>query len=309
MLNFRIAASLSLPILVFAAFQCASAQPAVIANKDVYLIAEQLADEVELIREVMGRPYDDSPRLPVSNVSIAEVFFQARTLLRKSNQLARELAGTDGITARDAPVGEIRAADVYDLVAAALEQVRLVRAELGISEPVVPQQRDTDIAPTGLFSTIIDSNRQLNLLLSTTITSADVYEQVSLAVDYSAAMLATRAPDLRIAPAPFEVAKRPVDVYERLLESVDIASRLAAKHGVSVVSLSTRRNVPDDVEPGHVYDLANIVVADLAILAKALEARPARAEPGPTPKHVFPSHVYQRAGTLKLQLEALETAL
>jgi hypothetical protein len=257
----------------------------------------------------MGRPYDDSPRLPVSNVSIVEVYFQAQTLLRKSNQLARELAGANALTPRDALDGEIRAADIYELVTVALEQVWLVRAELGITEPVVPQQRDTDISPTGVFSTIIDSNRQLNLLLSDTIKSADVYEAVSLAESYSAAMLATRAPSVRIAPAPFEGAKRPADVYERLLECVDIASRLAAKHGVSVVSLSTRRNVPDDIEPGHVYDLANIVVADLVVLARRLEAAPARAERGPTPKHIFPSHVYQRASTLKLQLEALETAL
>jgi hypothetical protein len=309
MLSFRAAASFSVLLPVFAAPDFALAQPAPIRNKDVYLIAEQLADEVELIREVMGRPYDDSPRLPVSNVSIAEVFFQAQTLQRKSSELARELAGASGVTAPGSPDRDIGAADIHELVVVALEQIRLVRAELGITEPIVPQERETDIAPTGLFSTIIDSNRQLNLLLSNTITSADVYEEVSLAAIHAASMLATRAPNVRISPAPFERAKRPVDVYQRLLECIDIASRLAAKHGISVVSLSTRRNVPDDIEPGHVYDLANIVVADLAVLAKALDARPARAEPGPTPKHVFPSHGYQLASTLKLQLEALEAAL
>jgi hypothetical protein len=247
--------------------------------------------------------------LPVAGVSIAEVFFQAQTLLRKSNQLAREIAGAGGVTPPGAPQDrEMRAADIYTLVAAALEQVRLVRAELGITEAVVPHPRDTDIAPTGLFSTIIDSNRQLNLLLSHTITSADVYEEISFAVIYAAGMLAARAPGGAVREAPFEGPKRPADVYARLLECIDIVSRLAARHGVSVLSLSSRRNVPDDVEPGHVYDVANIIVADLAVLAKALDARSARAELGPTPKHIFPSHVYQRAGTLKSQLEALEAA-
>lgn len=309
MFESRTAVSLALLLALEVPCGVLAQPPADIANKDVYMIAEELADEVELIREVMGRPYDESPRLPVAGVSVAEVFFQAQTLLRKSNQLARELAGADGLTPAAAPQDrEIRAADIHALVAAALEQIRLVRAELGITEAVVPHPRDTDIAATGLFSTIIDSNRQLNLLLSNTITSADVYEEISFAVIYAAGMLASRAPGVEVREAPFEGPKRPADVYLRLLDCIDIVNRLATRHGVGVLSLSSRRNVPDDVEPGHVYDVANIIVADLAVLAKALDARPARADLGAPPKHIFPSHVYQRAGTLKAQLEALGAA-
>jgi hypothetical protein len=285
----------------------ALAQPAEIANRNVYVIAEELADEVELIRETMGRPYDDSPRLPVAGVSIAEVFFQAQSLLRKSNQLARELAGAELVTAPAAPSRDIRAADIYAIVETALAQIRLVRNELGITEPVVPTEREAEIAPTGLFSTIIDSNRQLDLLIERPITSADVYEEVTFAVIYTAGILAKLAPDVVIEPAPFEGPKLPADVYRRLLECIDIVHRLARSEGVEVLSLSSRRNVPDDIEPGHVYDIANIVVADIAALAKKVGATPVRADLGPNPKHIFPSHVYQRAGTLQRQLETLES--
>ena len=37
-----------------------------------------MADELEIVRERMGRPYDESPRLPVSAVSELELYVQTR---------------------------------------------------------------------------------------------------------------------------------------------------------------------------------------------------------------------------------------
>ena len=286
-----------------------AAQPDEITNKDVFIAAEELADEVELIREVMGRPYDESPRLPVAGVSMAEVFFQAQTLLRKANQLAREIAQAPSATLEPAPEGDIAAADVYALVASALEQVKVVRAELEITEPVIRQLREAEMPATVLFSTIVDANRQLDLLITNSITAADVFEEVSFALIYTSGMLAARGTGVDIPEAPFPGPKRPVDVYLQLLDCIDIAHRIASAQGVEVLSLSSRRNVPADVEPGHVYDIANILTADLAMLAKVVGAEQAGEDVGAPPKHVFPSHVFQRAETLKRKLEALEAAL
>jgi len=257
----------------------------------------------------MGRPYDESPRLPVAGVSMAEVFFQAQTLQRKANQLAREIAQAPGATMEPAAEGDITAADVHGLVAGALEQVKLVRAELEITEPVIRQLREAEMPATGLFSTIVDSNRQLDLLITNAITAADVFEEVSFALIYASGMLAERAAEADVPDAPFAGPKRPADVYLQLLDCIDIAHRIASTQGVEVLSLSSRRNVPADIEPGHVYDIANILTADLAMLAKVIGASQTPADLGPTPKHVFPSHVYQRAETLKRKLEALEAAL
>lgn len=285
----------------------ASAQT--IENKDVYVLANQLADEVELIREVMGRPYDDSPRLPVSQASAFEVFFQAQTLYRKANQLAHELAGVPRQLTPPPPDGEITPADVHALVASALEQIRLVKAEIGIEEDVPLAVREASISPTGNFLIIIDINRQLNLLISTTIRSADVFEEVTNAAVYAAGILQRVTGQTALPEPVFEGYKRPSDNYRRLLECIELVNRIAPKAGVSVLGISARRNLPDDVEPGHVYDIANILVADLALLAKAFDAEDVRPAPGPTPKHVFPSHVYQRTGVLLALLERLEAAL
>jgi len=280
-----------------------------IANKDIYVLANQLADEVELIREVMGRRYDESPRLPVSQATEFEVFFQAQTLFRKSNQLAYEIAGVPRQAATPAPDRDITPADTHALVASALEQIRLVKKELGIDEVVPLQVRDAGISPTGNFLIIIDINRQLNLLVSTTIRSADVFEEVSFAVLYTAGILAAVGGVSELPEPVFEGHMRPFQNYFRLLECIDLVSQIASKAGVSVLGISTRRNLPDDIEPGHVYDIANILVADLAYLAKALDAKQVPTNLGPTPRHVFPSHVHQRAGVLLRQLQQLEAAL
>ncbi len=84
--------------------------------------------------------------------------------------------------------------------------------------------------------------------------------------------------------------------------------RVAPKIGVPVLGLSLRRNVPDDTEPGHAYDIARFLVADLAAFADARDAPLMRA-PLPAPKHVFPTEVYTHAGILFKQLEELEQKL
>ena len=298
---------LSLAVVVFLCMS-SIAEAQSIENPDVYAIASEVADEIELIREVMGRPFDDSPRLPASGVSQFEVYFQAQTLFRKSNQLAQEYTGAERVAAPPVPEGVLQPSDTHAVVAGALEQVRLVKEALGI-DIEVPEQSRGSASATGVFMTILDTNRQLNLLLDVPILPRDVFDQVTLAVLYSAALLAHQGVEDYVPDAaPFDTYKRPADVYRLLLNSADSLSSLAEKSGVSVLRLSSRRNIPDDIEPGHVYDLARILVAGLAVLSDALDAEdvfPELARPEP----IFPTQVYARGTVLEQQLEELDALL
>lgn len=298
---------LSLATVVFLSMgSMADAQT--IENPDVYALASEVADEIELIREVMGRPFDDSPRLPASGVSQFEVYFQAQTLFRKSNQLAQEYAGAQRVAAPPVPEGELQPSDTHAVVAGALEQVGLVKEALGIELEIPPQSRGSASA-TGVFMTILDTNRQLNLLLDVPILPRDVFDQVTLAVLYSAALLAHHGVEDHVpAAAPFDTYKRPADVYRSLLISADLLSSLAEKSGVSVLRLSSRRNIPDDIEPGHVYDLARILVAGLAVLSNTLDAQDVFPDLE-QPDLIFPTQVHARASILQSQLEELDALL
>ena len=276
-----------------------------VGNPDVFALASLVADEIELVREVMGRPFDDSPRLPASDVSQFEVYFQAQTLFRKANQLAREYAGAVRVAAPALPEGELRPADTRAVVNGALEQIRLAKNAMGIEAEGEIQTR-TSASATGVFMTILDANRQLNLLIGVPILPRDVFERVTLAVLYSAAILSNGGAENPVPDgAPFDGYRRPADVYRLLLQSVDVVSRLAERHDVSVLSLSSRRNIPDDIEPGHVYDVANILVGGLAALEDALGAEDVFPELE-QPELIFPTQVYARATVLLQQLEQIE---
>jgi hypothetical protein len=288
-------------------FAVCESQP--IDNAATYTLANQLADEIELVRERMGRPYDDSPRLPVSEVSEIELYYHAQSLLRKANQLAQELAGAAPRPPGPVPSGTIAPEDVHGVLEDSLEQVRLAAQAIGITERIEPAVRGPAISATGVFLVVIDINRQLNLMLRVPIGNIEVFEELSTAVTYAASMLSMHQGAVQVPPAPtFDGYKRPADVYRLLTECMDAVIRVAPKAGVHVLGLSARRNVPDDIEPGHAYDIARLLVADLAALSAALNAPSVRA-PLPTPKHIFPTEVYAQAGILLAQLEELERRL
>ena len=279
-----------------------------VTNTDVYNLASQVAEEIEYIREVMGRPFDDSPRLPVGDVSQLQVYYQAQTLFRKANQLAQEYAGTPRAGAPPVPDAEVRAGDSYAAVISAQEQVRQVSRALGIETEAQIQERTT-ASTTGVFLTILDANRQLNLLINEPILPGDVFDQVTLAVLYSASLLAHQGAENLVPEAePFDGYKRPSDVYALLLNNTDLMSGVAEAAGISVLTLSSRRNIPDDVEPGHVYDIARILVAGLALVANAMDAEDVFPDLE-RPELIFPTQVYARATVLQQQLEQIEALL
>jgi hypothetical protein len=278
-------------------------------NAAAYALANQVADELELVRERMGRPFDDSPRLPVSAVSELELYYQTQSLLRKANQLAQELAGAAPRAPGPVPSGEISSADVYALLEDSLAQIRVAAEAIGITERATFEQRVTSIAATGVFLVVIDINRQLNQMLRVPIGNTEVFEEVSAAITSAAALLATYPGTTPVPePPPFDGYKRPADVYQRLTECMDAVIRVAPKIGVPVLGLSARRNVPEDTQPGHAYDIARFLVADLAAFADARDVPRLRVSL-PAPKHVFPTEVYAHAGILLRQLEQLEQRL
>ena len=303
MLRFFLRAALPMLLCVAAAH----AQDA--DNAAAYALANQVADELELVRERMGRPFDDSPRLPVSAVSELELYYQTQSMLRKANQLAQELAGAAPRSPGPVPSGEISSADVYALLEDSLAQIRLAADAIGITERATFEQRVTSIAATGVFLVVIDINRQLNQMLRVPIGNTEVFEEVSAAITSAAALLATYPGTTPVPePPPFDGYKRPADVYQRLTECMDAVIRVAPKVGVPVLGLSARRNVPDDTEPGHGYDIARFLVADLTAFADARDAPRMRVSL-PAPKHIFPTEVYAHAGILLRQLEQLEQRL
>lgn len=276
-----------------------SMQPA-----DVFLHVALVRDELELIRFEMGRPSDHLPQMVVSNAASREVFFQALTLFHKANRLAFEQT-RKRMDAPEIPQGEILPDHVWQVVDAALQRIQRVKSELGIIENSASRVRDADKRPIDVFRTIAQANRQLNLLLERRFSSSDVFKQVTLAMAYSARLLSHFDGTQRIAATPpYQRGKRPVDVYHRLVAILARLQKIAQQSGLAMLTLSDVNNATE-ITPSDVYDIASVLVAELAYLHQQLGT----VEPPLTPRYPgrkFPADVYQRAGILEAQLVTLQ---
>jgi hypothetical protein len=186
---------------------------------------------------------------------------------------------------------------VLQLIDAVLAHVEDVKRHLEIkdkaSEPAIESSRQ----PSDVLVTLVRVNRELSRVLERPFTPSDVYRTVALASAY-----ATRAGAIAD-PAAFERKKKPADCYAKLEQCLELVGAAIAKRGEHAL---TERGTPSDIQPTDVYDLANLVLGEVAFLhTLTAAAQPLHAfEPGGE-GHRLPSHVYQLARTLEAQLASL----
>jgi len=283
------------------------AQPAIagrdnpMAPPDVYIRTLLVRDELELIRLEMGKPQDTRQEPRVAEAESREVFFGALTLFHKVNRLSFDL--TRGRAAPpDRPIGTLRPAHVMAVVDAVLTQLQRVKATLGILESSRSKPRDPTATPSDVFRSIVQANRQVNLLLDRPIAPSDVFQQVTLAVGY-AAQLRAGFPGTRMPEAPpFERRKRPADVYHRLIECFARIRAIMAHSGFRTLTLDQH---PDAITPNDVYDIASLIVSELSFLHAQVDDALPPLDPY-DPGRKLPAEVYQRAGLLELLLIDLQ---
>ena len=264
-----------------------------------------IRSEINLIRLEMGKPEVDPPPVKAEQAAPREVYFQAVTLFRKTDRLAFE--NTRGrIEEPPMPPGKIQPADVRAMVDTAIERVRSVKETLAITEQSVMPPLEPDIEPSLVFNAIIAASRELNQLLDQRFAPSDVYQQVTIAVAYLSRLLdepgeISTPPE----PPPFERRKRPADVYRKLVHCFDEIHGVGKVSGINMLDLEVDEKLLENVEPSDVYDIASLLVSELAHLhQQRAKAAPPRKVYNPGKK--LPSDVYQRIGILCGQMDTLK---
>lgn len=260
--------------------------------------ARQLLSLAVAIREEMGRAEDTRALPEISGAQPREVYFEAIVAWRKTERLAAEVGAAPIFVAFEAPsVLEIRPGHVLRVLDGVRAQLLAVADRIGVTErpaePAIEAQRQ----PSDVLSVVLHVNRELSRALSTPFTPGDVYRTVALASQYANRFGA------HAALAPFERKRRPADCYERLEACLTRTTALIKKQGHEALAA---RGTPTEIVPGDVYDLANLVLGEVAYLhALAPNAAPMQAfEPEPSGARL-PSHVHQLARTLEAQLASL----
>lgn len=287
-----------------AVFSQPSNEPNSVTSGDVFARVARLRSEVEVLRHYMGKPRDEQPELNVRGAAPREVYFQALTLFAKADRLCFEQTRQRS-AAPAPPTGEPHPADVLRIVDAALHCVEDVKKYLGINSTIETEETEVANTPTDVFGSIVQANRQLNLLLDERFAPSDVFQKVTRAVGYASCLLEQDSTAEALPNEPeLEPGKTPADVYSRLLDCFDKLRAIAEATGVEMLEIHVDDALINAAEPSDVYDVAVLIVAELAHLHSQLP----NAAP---PREIYyvgrkvPSDVYRRAGMLERQLNQL----
>ena len=277
---------------------------------DVLARVQMLRDTLELIRFEMGKPLVTPSDAIVTNVHSHEAYFQALTLFHKADRLALELTGSTGIPPEPISLSALAPLHIWKMVNASYLRILAIKEELGLKEIVSERPEDSSTSLTETGRVIVQANRQLNLLQERHFSPSDVSQQVLLASQYARRLLA-RFPQTSVSSetAPLERGKQPADVFLRLVECYAILEKIAQYSSVPVLHLNLpaaqKVGISRQIEPSDVYDMATLLVSDLAFFHAQLKTHNS-PKPIPYPGRTFPSLVHQQATVLLHQLKELE---
>jgi hypothetical protein len=264
---------------------------------DCYAHARRLLADVGAIRTEMGRAEDTRQPLELTEARPRECYFAALATWHKVTRLGAEIGAAPTSFIQNVPaLRELRPGHVLRMIEAVQHHVDGIKRQLHIAETVALPTIEAARQPADVLATLIQVNRQISRALERPFTPGDVFATVAQASAYAAPLGAPPA------PAPFERNRTPRHCYERLMACHTAAAKQIAKHGESSVAM---RVVPADVAPGDVYDVANLVLGEVALLHSLTANAPAVYAFEPSPEaHWLPGHVDQLARTLEAQLAA-----
>jgi hypothetical protein len=281
-----------------------------ITPADVLARVQLLRDTLEMIRFEMGKPLATQSESIVTNVHSHEAYFQALTLFQKADHLALELTGSTGISPEPISLSALAPLHIWKMVNASYLRILAIKEELGLKEIVSERLEDSSTGLTKTGRAIVQANRQINLLQERHFSPSDVSQQVLLASQYAKQLLARfPQPEVASEAPPLDRGKQPSDVFLRLVECYATLEKIAHQSGIPVLHLdlpaAQKIGASRQLEPSDVYDMATLLVSDLAYLHAQMKSHDV-PKPIPYPGRTFPSHVFQQATVLLHQLEALE---
>jgi len=274
---------------------------------DVFARLELLSAEVGLVRQEIGAPKESRPAVAVQRAQPRDNYFQALSLSRKVQRFCLDLTGEEGVFPPAAPAPDMtKPADVLAVVDVTLANVRRVKTHLGVSKQSREPKHDQNKTPSDVFSSIVQVNRQLSVMLDTRPTPTMVYEQLTEAVGTANRLLA-RFPGAAPVTAPaLEHGKIPGDVHASLMRCWDRLRGILKHLGKTALDVDWKL-APEQVAPSDVYDLATLLVAELHYLESQIPRSGGAVPPTDVlPGRKLPAHNVQRGGLLEAQLVEID---
>lgn len=260
--------------------------------------AHRLLGEVRLVREELGRSEDNRSLPEMVGAAPRDCYFEAIAAWHKAERLGEETGARSTRAAPAAPAfPQLRPMHVLTLIDGVLAHVEAVKQRLGITESTTEMVVEGSRQPSDVLMILMRVNREISRTLERPFSPTDVYRVVALASAYASRLTTALVP----APdVPFERRRRPADCYHLLEVCLAKVGAIIARNGGSALQA---RGTPTDIQPGDVYDLANLVLGEVAYLHSLTADAPCLHAFEPVAAgYCLPAHVYQIARTLEVQL-------
>jgi hypothetical protein len=233
-----------------------------------------------------------------------EVFFQARALNEGTFELDYEWNRSHRESLPN-PQKDIVPGDVYAEIYSAGEILSRVEARLGIDTVHKISALDPSKTPSDVFASVVAANREINNLLTRQFSPSDVFEQVTVALNY-ANHLRQKTSGKQVPEAPlFAANKSPAEVFQKLLVCFQILQRISSLLQIDMLEVNMPGQI-GEINPADLYSLALMLVAELYNINFFRDGKvvsPIAYYPG----KLTPSFVFQRVGLLERQLLVLES--
>lgn len=261
--------------------------------------------QIKLIRKAIGKPKNQKNIITISDASPREVYFIAQALFQRANRLAYEVTGSYEI--EPSMEGSILVpAHIWQLIDQSLKRILLVKKKLNITSTFTEKLANPSTTPTDVLNSMLKTNQKINNMLYKQFLPSDVFEQITLAITYTQALLERIDSEILIPSSPpFEKNKTPTDVYKILIECIQTLQRISEASGQKMLKIYINENALHQVEPSDVFSLARIIVAEVQYFNTLLSQDQSLFQTY-YPGYKTPSDVYQRAGILLKQLQVLK---
>lgn len=270
----------------------------------------QVLAEVEDLRLEMGRNLDPRRPMLVREASPREVYYHARTMFSKANQLCVEL-GAEPARLPDVPsTADAHAADVLRVIDATRERLARARAELHLDGDAPPElpgplTKAAGKGPSDVLSACLIAGRQLNVMLARAVTSREAFERLMGALGLASRLLADLGLEMPPLP-PLERRKFPREVFHVLTLTCDTLHRALAEAGVNTLVL---REGFHGEEASDVFDMVALIVSELEYACSLRGISTTDLPPAEPPSPTLPAHTYRAARQLQGAIQALASAV
>lgn len=264
-----------------------------ITPSHVYQVVDNINGELALLHESNGSKSRTDKKAPaLTKRRPRHVIQKAREVLLKVQAL-RKINGLAAKSVPTLPVREVRPADVKNIVTRVLGDIRELRAKFGVSKPSPAASLTTGKTPTDVYGNLLRTGLQLDGLGIPRIVPNDVH-QVALTIISDIEMIrAARGLTKKVAFKGGTKRKKPKHVFQHSFKLMQAIKNLSEKKFDFAVpgGVVLPNNRSGRIKPGHVIDLLNKVLAEIAAIKVKLGVTTptvlAPAQSGKTPSNVF----------------------